>query len=83
MYLEVFMNTEEIKLEDICAPSVFEKEHPNLFEGEGTPTMETLIRQRQLNGLTDCGAIVEPAQRRPLVVVPRFLFWLLNRKKAA
>ena len=77
------MNTEEIKLEDICTPSVFEKENPNLFEGEGTPTMETIVRQRHLNGASDCGAIVEPAQRRPMVVKPKFLVWLLNRTKAA
>ena len=77
------MHTEEIRLDDICTPSVFEKEHPNLFEGEGTPTMETLIRTRHLNGLADCGAIVEPAQRRPMVVKPKFLAWLLHRKKAA
>jgi hypothetical protein len=77
------MNTEEIKLDDICTPSVFEKQHPNLFEGEGTPTMETLIRQRKLNGLTDSGAVIEPVQRRPMVVKQKFLAWLLNRKKAA
>jgi len=77
------MHTEEIRLDDICSPHAFEKEHPNLFEGEGTPTMETLIRQRQLNGLTDSGAVIEPVQRRPMVVKPKFLAWLLNRKKAA
>jgi len=77
------MNTEEVLLSDICTPSVFEKEHPNLFEGEGTTTMETLVRGRHANGLADAGAIVEPVQRRPMIVKPRFLHWLLNRKRAA
>lgn len=73
----------EIGLGDIVTPKVFEKEHPNLFEGEGTPKMEYLVRTRQLNGLSDCGAIVEPANRRPMIVPSKFLQWLLNRKKAA
>ena len=77
------MNIEEVKLSDICSPGKFEQEYPNLFEGEGTPTMETLVRGRRVNGLTDAGAVIEPAQRRPMIVKPKFLKWLLNRKRAA
>ena len=74
---------EEIGLSDICTPAKFEKDHPNLFEGKGSTAMDTLIRNRHANGLTDCGAIVEPVQRRPMVVPPKFLRWLLGQKRAA
>ena len=74
---------EEIGLCDICTPTQFAKENPNLFEGEGTATIDTLVRGRHANGLTDAGAIVEVAQRRPMIVKPKFLKWLLSRKKAA
>jgi hypothetical protein len=77
------MKTEEIGLEDICSPSEFEQQYRNLFEGEGKPSLDYLIRTRHLNGLSDCGAVIEPAQRRPLIVPPKFLNWLLSRKKAA
>ena len=73
---------EEIGLKDIEAPKVFEKQHPNLFEGEGKPSLDYLLRTRHLNGLSDCGAVVEPVQRRPLIVPPKFLKWLLSRKQA-
>ena len=74
---------EEIGLDDICTPAKFEETYPNLFLEEGTPKMDTLLRGRHANGLTDCGAIVEPVQRRPMVVPPKFLKWLLARKRAA
>ena len=74
---------DEINFNDICVPRQFEKECPHLFQGEGAPKMETLIRTRHLNGLSDCGAIIEPAQRRPMIVKPKFLKWLLSRKRAA
>ena len=73
---------EEISLNDICSPAEFVKAYPNLFEGEGKPTMDTMLRGRHANGLTDAGAIVEPVQRRPMIVKPRFLRWLLSRKRA-
>jgi len=74
---------EEIGISDIEAPKKFEEENPNLFEGEGTPTIETLLRKRHVNGLSDCGAVIEPVQRRPMIVRPKFLKWLLGRKRAA
>ena len=74
---------EEIGLKDIEAPKEFEKQHPNLFEGEGKPSLEYLLRTRHLNGLSDCGAVVEPVHRRPMIVPPKFLQWLLSRKRAA
>ena len=74
---------EEIGLSDIYAPKKFEEENSNLFEGEGTPTMDTMLRGCHVNGLSDCGAIIEPVQRRPMIVKPKFLKWLLNRKRAA
>ena len=73
----------EIGLDDIVSPKDFEAKHPNLFDGPGCPKMEYLVRTRHLNGLSDCGAIIEPAHRRPMIVPPKFLQWLLNRKKAA
>jgi len=73
----------DISLNDICSPAEFVEAYPNLFEGEGKPTMDTLLRGRHVNGLADAGAIIEPVQRRPLIVPPKFLQWLLNRKKAA
>lgn len=75
--------TVEINFEDICTPRQMEREHPNLFQGEGALKMETLVRTRHINGLSDCGAIVEPVQRRPMIVKPKFLKWWLSRKTAA
>ena len=74
---------DEIKFEDICTPVQFVDENPHLFDKPGCPKMEYLMRTRHLNGLSDCGAVVEPVQRRPLIVSPIFLKWLLSRKKAA
>ena len=74
---------EGIQLGDICTPAKFVEANPNLFEGEGTPTMDTLLRGRHANGLSDCGAIIEPVQRRPMIVPPKFLRWMLSRKRAA
>jgi hypothetical protein len=71
---------EEILLCDICTPARFVENNPNLFEGEGTPKMDTLVRNRHVNGLSDVGAIIEPAQRRPMIVIPKFLKWMLSRK---
>ena len=73
----------EIGLGDICTPKTFAENHPNLFDGPGCPKMDYLVRTRHLNGLSDCGAIVEPAHRRPMIVPPKFLSWLLSRKRAA
>ena len=70
---------ETVNILDICTPAQFEKDNPNLFSGSGSPKMRTLIRSRHINGLVACGAIVEPVQRRPMIVKPRFLKWLLCR----
>ena len=72
-----------IQLSDLRTPAVFKKEYQNLFDGKGSCSLEYLIRTRHINGLMDCGAIVEPVERRPLVNPPKFLEWLLNRKKVA
>ena len=69
---------EIIGFEDICTPAQFEKEFQHLF-GKGAPNMKYLIRTRRLNGLSDCGAVVEPVERRPMIVKPKFLRWLLSR----
>jgi len=70
-------------LGDIVTPAKFERDHPDFFTGKGTPSMEYLIRTRHTNGLADCGAVVEPVKRRPLIVVPKFVGWVLSRKNAA
>lgn len=74
--------TETITLADVLTPVKFEQENPHLFEGEGTPSLEYLIRTRHINGLSASGAIIEPVQRRPMVVRPKFLEWLLSRSAA-
>ena len=73
---------DEIGFEDICRPTQFVDEYPHLFDQPGCPKMEYLMRTRHLNGLSDCGAVIEPVQRRPMIVKPKFLVWLLNRKQA-
>jgi len=45
--------------------------------------MEYLVRTRHLNGLSKAGAIIEPVQRRPMVVKSKFLQWMLSRQSAA
>ena len=67
-----------IGFDDICTPAQFEQENQHLF-GEGAPKMEYLMRTRRLNGLSDCGAVIEPVERRPMIVKPKFLKWLLSR----
>ena len=79
--LEISMNA-TITLADLLTPAQFEQENSHLFEGEGTPSLEYLIRTRHINGLSECGAVIEPVQRRPMIVRPKFLGWLLNRKAA-
>ena len=74
---------DEITFDDVCRPSQFVEEFPHLFNQSGCPKMEYLIRTRHLNGLTDCGAIVEPVHRRPMFVKTNFLLWLLSIKTAA
>ena len=74
---------DKITLEDVCRPSQFVDEFPHLFNQPGCPKMEYLLRTRQINGLSDCGAVVEPVQRRPMIVKPKFLKWLLARKRSA
>ena len=74
---------EEINFEDICSRGQFEDENAHLFNKPGCPKMEYLMRTRYLNGLSDCGAVVEPVQRRPMIVKPKFLRWLLKRKRVA
>ena len=73
--------SKEIDLNDIVSPREFEKQYPNLFEGEGKPSLEYLVRTRHLNGLSDLGAVIEPLHRRPMIVRPKFLEWLLGRKR--
>ena len=72
----------EIGFDDIATPAQVVKEYPELFDKPGCPTMAYLVRTRHLNGLVDAGAIIEPAARRPMIVKPKFLQWLLSRKKA-
>ena len=74
---------EDISFDDIATPAQVVKDHPELFNKPGCPKMDYLVRTRHLNGLADCGAIIEPAARRPMIVKPRFLKWMLNRKRAA
>ena len=71
-----------ITLADVVTPAQFEQENPHLFDGEGTPSLEYLIRTRRINGLANCGAVIEPVQRRPMVVRPKFLEWLLSKNAA-
>ena len=72
---------DSINLNDICTPAKCEELYPELFAQPGSPSMKYLIRTRHLNGLSDCGAVIEPVHRRPLVVIPKFLKWMLNRKR--
>lgn len=74
---------EHINFDDIVTPRQFAKEFPHLVDSPGCPRLHYLMRTRYLNGLTDCGAVIEPVQRRPMIVKPKFLKWLLNRKVAA
>jgi hypothetical protein len=71
---------EEIGFDDIATPAQVAEDHPELFNKSGCPKMDYLVRTRKLNGLSDCGAIIEPAARRPMIVKPKFLAWLLARK---
>lgn len=73
---------DQIDFSDICRPTQFMDEYPHLFNQPGCPRMSYLIRTRHLNGLSDCGAVIEPVQRRPMIVKPRFLEWLLERHHA-
>ena len=73
---------EEIGFEDLATPAQMVKDNPELFDGPGCPKMGYLIRTRRLNGLADCGAVIEPAARRPMIVKPKFLKWMLSRKHA-
>jgi len=70
-------------LKDLRTPDAFQKENPNLFAGKGASSLNYLLRTRHINGLGDCGAVLEPAARRLLINPPKFLEWLLNRKKVA
>ena len=70
-------------LDDIVPPAQFERDNPHLFSGKGSLSMEYLIRTRHTNGLSDCGAVIEPVKRRPQVVIPKFIEWVLSRKSAA
>jgi hypothetical protein len=70
----------KVTFEDICPPGQFVEEHPHLFNQPNCPKMEYLMRTCHLNGLSDCGAVIEPVQRRPMIVKPKFLEWLLKRK---
>ena len=72
----------DVGFDDICRPAQFAEENPHLFDQPGCPKMEYLIRTRHLNGLADCGAVIEPAARRPMIVKPKFLKWMLSRKSA-
>ena len=74
---------ENIGFDDIRTPARFEQEHPELFDGKGSASLEYIMRTRKINGLLDSGAVVEPVERRPLIVVPKFLAWLLARHQAA
>ncbi len=74
---------EQIDFSDICPPALFADENPHLFNQPGCPKIEYLMRTRHLNGLSDCGAVIEPVRRRPMIVKPKFLEWLLARRHAA
>jgi len=74
---------DEITFSDVCSPEEFRKENPHLFDHPGRPKLEYLLRTRHINGLSECGAVIEPVQCRPLIVKPKFLEWMLNRTSAS
>jgi len=73
----------EVTFEDVCRPEQFLEEHPHLFNQPGCPKFEYLMRTRHINGLSDCGAVIEPVQRRLMIVKPKFLNWLLSSNHKA
>jgi|GEM_PF-5610519 len=72
----------EISLDEIYTPTEFARRYPELVDGPGRPKMTYLMRNRDHNGLVKSGAVIEPTERRPMIVAPRFLEWLLNRRAA-
>jgi hypothetical protein len=63
---------DRINLSELMPPAQFEQEHPNLFQGRDALKIDSLIRQRKINGLEDAGAVIEISPKRFLVVIPRF-----------
>lgn len=61
--------------EDIFCVSAFKTLHAQLFRSQSE--LDYLIRNRALNGLEACGAIITRG-RRLTIVAPRFIQWLLN-----
>jgi hypothetical protein len=67
---------DDISLDDLARPAAFAKRYPDLVGNESR--LRYLLRDREINGLADSGAVVERG-RMIFIVKSRFLDWLLSR----
>ena len=74
------LNPSKITLSDVMPPAQFEQAYPHLFSGRDSLNLDSLVRQRKINGLEDAGAVIEISPKRFLLVVPRFIQWLEFRR---
>ena len=63
---------QEITLEDLRTPNNLIEKHPETFPAS---RLRYWLRERDNNGLAECGAVLH-RDRRLFIAVPRFLKWL-------
>ncbi len=67
-----------ISLSDLYGVPAFREAHPYLFKSKGE--LDYLLRNRDLNGLSACGAVIASRTGRRLTIVgPLFVTWLLRQ----
>ena len=71
-----------ISLSDLYSVPAFREAHPYLFKSKGE--LDYLLRNRDFNGLSACGAVVASRTgRRLTIVAPLFVAWLLGETEVA
>ncbi len=71
-----------ILLSDLYSVPRFREAHPYLFKSKGE--LDYLLRNRDFNGLSACGAVVASRTgRRLTIVAPLFVAWLLGETEVA
>ena len=66
-----------IEIDDLYSVPVFKEQYQQLFKS--AHELDYLLRNREVNGLAACGAVVTGRNRRRLTIVaPLFKSWLLG-----
>ena len=66
-----------VKLTDLYSVPAFKDNHPYLFKSGGE--LDYLLRNRNTNGLSKCGAVIaSPSGRKLTIIAPRFVEWIMN-----